>query len=593
MRGAFALGAALGWGPARIWDFIARGGAEEALANCQSKRVQNLVVFVGSSGAHGYPHLLWPQADMFYENRTDMRVEAANQNDPRPTVHFLMGPGAGGRVTRFQGLLNVDQSDPTREAPSTILGQPKWAVGERFRKIFSPDVNMGFGGFQSRDPTSQSLDQAVWGSTRVPTNAAMDPKKKFFVAARETPWLKWGPKKWVTQIDGGGVNPFHVTGAHNHYINGDNMGVLAARKKWSVMAAAAAIQLARPSIVPIIFVGDMASNEGSQLGFYGRGVTGAPTPAFVADANGLVNLFNANVAKAVGVMTDQSSKNALIFEAYTKGLIGSSKTATLPTYSKGYKTVKLAANLVGLNLSERLAPNAADRERYGFTGSNPSKYAQFRDNCIVAAKALANGLTSQVVIGYFNDDPHGLFRSEGQSGTGDNAATAARFFGNILEAFMDDLMSVPDPVCPNVRLGDNTVIAFVGDTPRTAVSQFNWNDPTVGLQNRVWVMSNGLLKPGNFGGDRPRRFREGATSNDHNAAGPGDGCMWDLQTGDAIPFDGAGRVGNINGNLVLRQERGETAMAAILYAVAGGEIRKVNEYYSGQPFPAVQIPVLI
>jgi hypothetical protein len=288
----------------------------------------------------------------------------------------------------------------------------------------------------------------------------------------------------------------------------------------------------------------------------------------------------------------------VLYEAYVKGLFGSSKSAVIPTFSSGYSTGKVAANLVGLNLANQLRPDSTDQARYGFTLNAPGKAADLRDNMIVAAKALKLGLTSQVCISYFNDDPHDLFTSNG--GGGLNAASSAALFSGLLNAFMDDLMSVPDPFCPGISLGDNTVIAFIGDTPRTMCRRENWNDPPVGGQNRTWIMSNGLLKVGTFGGDRPTVAGSGTLTNNHTAPGPGEGGLWDFNTGDLIPFDtnsgysgpGAG-TGTIGGTLTVHKQCGEAAAAAILYAVTRGDIRTVNNFYSGPDFPAVQVPVII
>lgn len=307
-----------------------------------------------------------------------------------------------------------------------------------------------------------------------------------------------------------------------------------------------------------------------------------------------VDLFNSNATLAAGVLSNP--KNAVIYEAYVKGLIGSSKTASIPTFTRGYRTGKVAANLVGLNLADQLRATDSDRVRYGFTGNNPSKAAELRDRMIVAAKALKLGLTSQVCIKYFSDDPHGIFDAAGVGGM--NASDVAELFSRLLNAFMDDLMSVQDPFCPGIKLGDNTVIAFVGDTPRTMTLRDNWNDPTVGGQNRTWIMSNGVLKTGFFGGDRKRNPTEGGATNDHLAQGPGEGCLWDFKTGDGILFDtsrGLNAVtGVVNGDgQLMRRQAGEAAMAAVLYAITRGDIRRVNDFYSGPEFPAVQVPVLL
>ena len=571
VSGAMAMGAALGWGPARIKEFLSQSGGD-ALAD--TKPCQNLVLLVGQQGAHGYPHLLFPQPDSFTGHQSD---ELA--------LHFMQTTAAtGGTPANLTGsipnLTNYGAAGGPAMTPSRgLLGA--WSAGERFKRVFGVD-NMAFGGFQSTNQMARNLDNAYWNVTNGtnPKNADLTADKKFIVANRETPWLdKYGLAKAITSIDGGGINPFHITAAHNHYVDFN--------KKWSVMAAAATIQQTRPTITPVIFIGDMQLDSGGgTTAFYGN-LPGAPTPATVLTAQSAVDLFNSNAAKGMGVLSNP--KNAQLFEAYTKGWIGNSKTAAMPTFSRGYKTAKLASNLVGLNLADKLLPTAADKQRYGYTAESPPKLTSLRDSLIVTAKALALGLTSQVIIGYGNDDPHDLFTSGGNGGI--NATTFSVVFGNFLNAFMDDLMAVKDPFAPSYQLGDNTVVAFIGDTPRTGISRNNWNDPSYGGQNRAWIMSNGLLKTGFFGGDRAQFPNQGGTSNDHNAAGPGEGGLFDRNTGDFIPFS---RVGVLAGDTVdRRREYGETAMAAILYAVTRGDIRRVNDFYSGKDFPAIQVPVLL
>jgi hypothetical protein len=319
-------------------------------------------------------------------------------------------------------------------------------------------------------------------------------------------------------------------------------------------------------------------------------VPGSPAPATVANAASMVDLFNSNAARAGGILSNPA--NATLFNAYTKGLIGSSKTATVPNFNAGYNTAKAAANLVGLNLSSQLLPSPEDQARYGLIGDVP-KASELRDRLIVTAKALKLGLTAQVVIGYFDDDPHTLFTSTGAGGI--NASAAASIFGNLLQAFMADLMSAQDPYYPGTKLGDNTVIAFVGDVPRTALNNNAWNDPTFGGQNRTWIMSNGQLISGFFGGDRLVPG-DPTNTNSHTAPGPGEGGLWDLNTGDLIPFNGFDPSGNFTTSSIgvsVRQAYGETAMAAVLYAVTRGDIRAVNNFYSGPDFPALKPAVII
>lgn len=576
LRGATAIGAALGWGPARLLDFIERGGGTAA-ADCSTKGIQNLVVFVGSGGAHGYPHFLFPHPDTFTD--PSRYVENATTGTSRAAVHFLQDVNNGGML-----------SNPGMFPGST------WnniALPNRWKRYYGVD-NQAFGGVRSADSSSRDADTKFYKQDSVPSNTTMGPDKKFIVTTPHTPWIeKYGLKKAITAIDGAGINPFHIEGAHSSYVNFD--------KSWTMMAAAATIQLTRPSITPVILVGSMerVGGGGTTRDFYNPGnvLPGAPEPAIVSGADAMVDLFNSNATLAGGALSNP--KNAVVYEAYVKGLIGSSKTAEIPTFTRGYRTGKVAANLVGLNLADQLRATDADRVRYGFTGNNPGKAAELRDRMIVAAKALKLGLTSQVCIKYFSDDPHGIFSREGVGAM--NSSDVAELMSRLLNAFMDDLMSAQDPFCPGIKLGDNTVIAFIGDTPRTMTLRDNWNDPTVGGQNRTWIMSNGILKTGFFGGDRKRNPTEGGATNDHLAVGPGEGCLWDFKTGDGLLFDtsaGLSGAGVTTGTVGrdgqrMRKQCGEAAMAAILYAITRGDIRRVNDFYSGPEFPAVQVPVLL
>jgi hypothetical protein len=571
---SFAMGAAMGWGPARIRDFISQASGN-ALAGV--KPTQNLVVLVGLQGAHGYPHLLFPQPDSF-----------TNRMSEELAVHFMQSSvSTGAMPNNFGGALAnaTNYASPPAMGSRGLLGA--WAAGERYKRVYGVD-NMAFGGFRSADTTSRNLDTQYFGSDTVPSNTTLSKDKKFLVASRETPWLdKYGLSKAITAIDGGIINVFHIVSAHNHYISFS--------KQWTMPAAATAIQVqSRPTIVPAIVIGPFGRDpNNNNAPIYGDPGTsnmapGAPAAAAVQNATGVVNLFNSNVAKAMGSLSNP--QNAQLFEAYTKGWIGSSKSAQLPTFSRGYRTAKLASNLVGLNLAEKLLPTSEDRTRYGFTAMSPPIISDFRDNLIVAAKALKLGLTSTVVIGYGNNDPHGTFTANGEGGI--NGSTFAIAFSNFLNAFMDDLMAAKDPFVPEYLLGDNTVIAFVGDVPRTGISRNNWEDPTGLGQNRVWVMSNGLLRSGFFGGDRAQSPGQGRTSNDQNAFGPGEAGLFDPRTGDLIPRGASpgliqGKIGD------QRPAYGEIGMAAVLYAITRGDIRRVNDFYSGPDFPAIQVPVLL
>ena len=192
------------------------------------------------------------------------------------------------------------------------------------------------------------------------------------------------------------------------------------------------------------------------------------TPAGKTSAMDGVNKVLVTIGRSVGGVVgtlyqagrdsiDTIIRNILPFMAFIAVLIGIINETGIGDWL-AHLIEPLASNLVGLNLSEKLLPTVEDRARYGFTASAPGKIADLRDNLIVAAKALKLGVTSTIIIGFGNDDPHALFTAAGEGTV--NAATFGIAYGNMLNAFMDDLMSAKDPFAPEYLLGDNTVVAF-------------------------------------------------------------------------------------------------------------------------------------
>jgi hypothetical protein len=155
-----------------------------------------------------------------------------------------------------------------------------------------------------------------------------------------------------------------------------------------------------------------------------------------------------------------------------------------------------------------------------------------------------------------NDDPHGAF------GDMANLVTTVSTLGKILDGFMTDLMSVDDPSCAGKRIGDNLVLSIHGDTPKTPLNRSGWPDGTPGNSNWVYVLGNGALKTGWFGGI------------DRN----GNVATWNPDTGAAVPGGSSNNVG-------------AAAAATIAYAVAKGDLRRVNTFFSGSTLAGVTHPV--
>jgi hypothetical protein len=111
-------------------------------------------------------------------------------------------------------------------------------------------------------------------------------------------------------------------------------------------------------------------------------------------------------------------------------------------------------------------------------------------------------------------------------------------------------------MCAGRKIGDNLVMAFWGDTHKQPYQASGWPDGTTGNSSVMWVMSNGYNKAGWFGQDV-----------DGNSL-----TTWDPITGADKP---AGSGGMTSAQLA------NPAGAAVLFAVAKGDMRRVSDFYRG------------
>lgn len=303
----------------------------------------------------------------------------------------------------------------------------------------------------------------------------------------------------------------------------------------SVFAAAAALQTAAPTLVPAISVGN--------LGF---GVaTGAPAVASVPNPAGMVDLFNSASSLAGGALANAS--DAALFEAYYKANLSLHAAAARPTMTSGLLTGKVAANLLGKNLASQLKPTAADLARYGVTAGTPAKLSAIANTLITTAKAFGLNLTSHIMLPAFLDDPHGAF------GDMPTLISTVQQYGKILDAFMGDVMAIDDPMCAGRKIGDNLVMSWTCDTHKDPFTAGGWPDGTAGNSNVLWVLGNGYTKAGWFGQDT------GGTL-----------TTWNPTTGADDP------AGTMTSAALAAP-----ASAAILFAVAKGDMRRVSDFYRG------------
>jgi hypothetical protein len=338
----------------------------------------------------------------------------------------------------------------------------------------------------------------------------------------QAPWGDYGKSKIVTAFMSG-QNQTHTNTPTSAAVVGNNQ---------TMTAVVAAIQRTTPSLLPVIAVNPL--NFG--------GAPGAPAPTTVGNADGLVQLFNSAASRAILSVPEDSA----LFEAYYKAFLGLNRAAGRATELKGLRIGKQSANFLGKNLAAQLQPTADDLTRYGIDGGTATKLSEIGKVLITAVKAFKLGLTQSVILPAMMDDPHGAFQNM------QNLTSTVTSLGKMLDEFMNDCNATPDPSCTARNLSDSIVLTVHGDTPKDPTDRSGWPDGTPNNSNWLYVMGNGYLKTGWFGGVK--------------ANGSTDG--FDPTTGDTIP--------NQQSNTTSA-----AAGAAVAFAVAKGDMRRVQDFYTG------------
>jgi hypothetical protein len=269
---------------------------------------------------------------------------------------------------------------------------------------------------------------------------------------------------------------------------------------------------------------------------------GSPDVAAVDNADGMVQLFNSAASQAIL----KAPSDAALFEAYYKAFTGLDKAAGRPTWARPLRTGKASANFLGKNLAAQLAPTTTDLANYGITGGTPTKLSEIGRALITATKAFKLGLTQAVIIPAMRDDPHGAF------GDMNNLMMTVKMLGKMLDQFMIDMAAVQDPLCTSRSLADEVVMTIHGDTPKDPRNRNGWPDGTPDNTNWLYVMGNGYLKTGWFGGVKA----------DGSTAG------FDPTTGKDMPGQGSDATSAAAG-------------AAVAFAVARGDMKRVRDFYTG------------
>lgn len=348
---------------------------------------------------------------------------------------------------------------------------------------------------------------------------------KPFAYGPDSPWQQ--NSTWKMSAFVGGQNETHTATPNSVMTLGGN----------TMIASAAAIQQANPTLLPVLTVG------GIQFGT----APGAPAAAAVGAATQLVDLFNSQASRALL----QGEVNGPLAEAYYKAFLGLNAAAGKATVAKAYGTGKVSVNLLARNLATQLTPTAADLALFGVSDGTPGAVTDMSRAMITTLKAFSLGLTSMLVMRGFNNDPHGLF------GGGDAQATAVgQAIGKMLDGLHALAKSLPDPGCSSKTLADALVFSVSGDTYKQPFARDGWGDGTPGNSNILYVMGAGHIKTGWFG--------EIANANTVRA--------WNLSTGDV---DATANYADVRGQL------GAAACAAALFAVAKGDMRRVQDFYAG------------
>tara|TARA_R110002096_G_scaffold436100_1_gene667687 strand:+ start:52277 stop:53674 length:1398 start_codon:yes stop_codon:yes gene_type:complete len=357
---------------------------------------------------------------------------------------------------------------------------------------------------------------------------------KLLTLGPEAPWKNLNGSRQVTALMAGRNETHTNSPSTSSTING---GI-------SLFAACAAMQATNPTLVPVIAVDDVGVGN----------APGAPNVARVNNGDAIVGLFNSAASRAGSVL--ENAADAEIYDAHYKALLSLNRMSGRPTSKRSLATGREASALLGKNLADALAPTNADLNRYGINGATPTKLVNLARTLIVTARAFALGLTSSVVLPAMKDDPHGAFTNM------TNLRNTVVSLGGILDAFMGDLQMMDDPAC-SAKLSEGTVITIHGDTPKNPLNRSGWPDGTPGNSNWVYALGAGHLKTGWHGGiDR---------------------------NGTVTSFDPAtGEAANVSSDSTR-----EAASAAIAYAVAKGDMRRVQDFYDGGDISGIVTPITL
>lgn len=239
------------------------------------------------------------------------------------------------------------------------------------------------------------------------------------------------------------------------------------------------------------------------------------------------------------------ANNRPFYEESYRSALRQYPLVSYPNHQEGFRSADKGLELLLKQMSSELAPKPGQIDQWcGGTPIN-NQVADLATALIVTANAFKRNLTAQVTIPAFNDDPVGAFSNVPR------VTSVVDSTARILQAFMDDLSTVSDPVASQLRLSETVMITVTGDNARNPFTASGWPNATPGGANWTYVMSQGFLKPGWFGDVRAN----GKTN-------------FNPQTG---AVDAA----------VTTQICTDATIAAMLYATSVGNRTAVRTFYRG------------
>lgn len=409
----------------------------------------------------------------------------ADQAAPYFMVNIVLGTGALSRATVIWPVPRVIEQN-----------QPNFAIDgvERFQKAALP-------------------------AGRTLYNRVVDGKPVF------------GSKPWSVFVAG-------TSNAHSAFpaFNGNTVQITQGGNA-NMFAAAAQIQTALHALIPAIGVQNGAQNPN-----YNPVPAGAPAPSIVPNGRAMVGLFSSAASQLATRLKPDA--NQALFSQYYTAFLGLARWAGRPTYERVRSDVGTAMGLVVKNLTSELEVKPGQVAQWGGgIAESDDRLRAITEVLIVTSNAFRLGLTAQVTLPAFNDDPHGAFAG--------NPTSLFDGFARSLQSFQNTCDNTKDPVASQKRVGDRLVMTLSGDTTKDPFERSGWPDGTPGGMNLLFVQGAGHIQPGWIGDVTPNSR-----------------VNWDPNTGK--------NDGNQPTGLCT-----SAACGAVLYAVAGGSKDAVRNYYNG------------